>query len=57
MDNLELKLYDKVSEVFGKPSVYQFEVIKEFISRCSFSDFEKLKDLEYELFNNQNSSK
>lgn len=56
MNDLEQKLYDKVSEVFGKPSGYQFEVIKEFISKCGLSDYEKLRDLEYEFFNNQNSN-
>ena len=45
MDELE----QKIIEIYGKPTGYQFTVIAEFISKCSLSDFEKLKDLEYEM--------
>lgn len=43
------ELEKKIIEVYGKPTGYQFEVIKEFISKCSLSDFEKLKDLDYDI--------
>jgi hypothetical protein len=46
------ELEQKIIEVFGRPTGYQFVVIKEFISKCSLSDFEKLKDMEWDISHN-----
>ena len=42
------ELEQKIIEVYGKTTGYQFTVIAEFISKCSLSDFEKLKELDYD---------
>lgn len=49
MSELEKQLFDKISEVVDNASWYEYEVIKEFISKCGVSEFEKLKDLEYDI--------
>ena len=55
MDELD----HKIIEILGKdrfsgemPFIVR-ESIKEFISKCSISDFEKLKDMEYDLSQNK----
>lgn len=43
------QLHAKIKEVWGSsPSGYQYQVILEFIDKCSLSDFEKLNDLKYD---------
>ncbi len=52
MNELEQKINDLFKDRYYL-SISDFELIKLFISKCSLSDFEKLKDLEYDLSINQ----
>lgn len=50
MDELDIKIVD----IFIKTEIGETEIdtVRYFISKCSISDFEKLKDLDYDLSQN-----
>lgn len=51
MEELEYKIYDIIDPLDDRFELTYDELyaIKDFISKCSISDFEKLKELDYDL--------
>jgi hypothetical protein len=45
------ELEQKIKEIIDRARIWPRELvtIKEFISKCSLSDFEQLKDMEYDV--------
>lgn len=63
MNDPKIQYYIDIIEAMGDPDLDTFsgsnenalDIISLFISRCSLSDFERLKDTEYELSQNNES--
>lgn len=52
------ELEQKIKEIIGRPRIWPRELvtIKEFISKCSLSDFERMKDMEYDVSNDDDTT-
>ena len=58
MEELEYKIYDVIDPLDDRIELTsdELDAIKDFISKCSISDFEKLKEMDYDLSTTKNES-